>query len=159
MGNPEIKHDPQTLMNKAVDFLRLGGRMGVSNVTLKGPVDVPTFFSDFILLKSSYQNPKGSDIFAVGKSNLNSIDFYNKALSLNIPQRVKDLNMPEDERARNAAKALCVLNDLPFGLLAFGKSRDSKEEVIILGFVAGISPENALQEFKQRIQERKTDFN
>lgn len=159
MGNPEIKYDPQTLVNKAVEFLKFGGRLGVSNFTLKGPVDVPTFYSDFILLKRSCLNPKGSDIFAVGKNNLNSIEFYNKALNLNVPQRIKDLNIPEDERIRNTAEALCILNDLPFGVLALGRSRDTKEEVAILGFVAGISPENALQEFKQRIKERKTDFN
>ena len=158
MRNPEMAN-PQTLIDGAVNFLRLGGKMGINSFTLRGPVNAPTFFSDFILLKRSYLNSKDSGIFAVGKSNLNSIEFYNKALNLDIPQRIKDLNMSEDERARNAAEALCVLNDLPFGVLAFGKSRDAKEEVVILGFVAGISPENALSEFKQRIKQRKAGFN
>jgi hypothetical protein len=159
MRNPEMRYDPQTLMNKAVDFLKLSGSMGVSNFTLVGPVNVPTYFSDYILLKRPDINLNKSDIFAVGKSNLNAMDFYNKALELNISQRIKDFNMPEDTSIRNAAETICALNDLPFGVLAFGESRDTKEKVVLLGFVAGIAPENALQEFKQRILERKAAFN
>ncbi|MDP2637851.1 MAG: hypothetical protein Q8P26_02225 [Candidatus Levybacteria bacterium] len=122
-------------------------------------MDVPTIYSDFIILKRSHSNPKDSDIFTVGKSNLNPIDFYNKVLNLDIPPRVKDLNMSADERARAAAETICAFNDLPFAVLAFGKSKDTQEEAVLLGFVSGVTPENALQEFKQRIQRRKAAFN
>lgn len=149
----------QTLMDGAANFLRLGGKIGISNFTLRGPVDVPTFFSDFIILKRSDIALKDSDIFAVGKNSLNAIVFYDRALDLDIPQRIKDLKMIENEQCRNAAEMLCSLNNLPFGVLAFGKSRDTKEEVVLLGFVGGVSPENALSEFKQRIKQRKAEFN
>lgn len=159
-GSAELWRD------RMVQFMKIGTSGGVSNFFLEGVLDVPTVFENFVGI-FPYNDPNLEGPLAVMGSGVgNTLDFYNRILNLELPERVKDLikHFPEviSDEARGAIESLedfFIMAGLPTRVLAFGKTRDTKEEAIVLYATVGIHPQQALDDIKDRIRHRLPKLN
>lgn len=154
---------PESVRARIVEYMKRG-ELGVGNYVLKGPIDVPTEFENFVALFPGQIADKDVGIVAVGTSITDTLTFYSRILELELPDRVKTI-MPDIQGDPNLKRAVedierfHTMMGMPTRVLAFGEARDTKEEVIVLFATVGVHPQLALEEIKERIRSRLTSFN
>lgn len=145
------KSPSERMLEKAYEFARL--EKGVNLFTLKG-IDVPTFFETFICIFPDLISTQKTDINMVGTKIVDAKSIYKKILDLELPDRLKNIPVKDDEDLSRGLKRHMAMRGLPALMVALGKTQEKNEEVIVLFSVAGISPETGLKEVKKRIKER-----
>lgn len=148
----------KSLYHKAIEFMQLGSEGGVNSFNMVGPIDVPTYFNDFAAL---FPKAGGEFSFAIIATtpNRERSYFYDRILGLEIPERIRALRMVDDVGIRTLFESIYTLGNLPSIVLAFGETRDMREECLLLFCVAGRSPESALRLLQDAVRERKSSRN
>lgn len=122
--------------------------------------DVPTYYDTFVSLFPSML-PGGEGTFAVtgGSSEQSGISILNRVTKLEIPQRVKALNMPNDPGIKSATETVARLQGFPAVVVAFGLTRDTNEELACLFCLPGMTPESALSQIQERARRKLASLN
>lgn len=146
------RFNPGVLRDRMIEFIRSPQVAG--NFVLEGPIDVPTFFETFVGI---FLNTD-PDFFVVGDA-VDLPRFYSRILNLELPGRLKEIRYGNDIII--AARLFENVRGpyLPNRVLAFGTSRDTKEEVVLLVASRGIPPQDALDDIKERVRERLARLN
>lgn len=154
----ERRNDGRQLFDAMLNFARLGTSDGVNNFVLAGPVDVPTIFHTLV---GTFPDLSGSDssIVVAGTRGSNVIDVYSQVLSLEVPKRIENLRIKDNEEARRVLEVVCARGSLPSILIGIGETRDTEEKVVVLCSVMGISPQKALLDIQDRVKSRMAKFN
>jgi len=177
LGNQEIYHTDQQslktkgfktqseiidarrdLLLKASEFVSLGEQNDVTNFIIEGPVsDSPTEIDTLVCLYPSKEN-SGEPGWAILSTNsdteVNASAIYSRILGLNIPDRVKNLEIPDDSLLASTLKKRSAEHELPYIVLGFGNNVQSQKEVVLLFAISGVSPENALKELQTKARKR-----
>ncbi|GEM_PF-7107046 len=136
-------------------FMRGGPQLGISNFTLKGSIDVSTYFDNFVGIFAE-------GMVVVGSSIGDRTEFFSRILDVGVPERVKQFPVVGDESLRDATRLVegfHAMMSMPTRVLAFGKARDTGEEIVVLFTTAGIHPQEALDEIKEKVRERLAQLN
>lgn len=154
----ESRTDGGHLFGSMVEFARSGPDNGVNNFVLIGPVDVPTIFHTFV---GSFPYPTGDDssLAVIATRQVSAFDIYSQILRLEIPTRVERIQVKDDEQMRRDFGKAAAMKNLPSIVIGIGEARDTKEEVVVLCSIIGISPKKALSEIQDRIKNRMSEFN
>ena len=146
------------IFDTMLNFARRGPSRGVNNFVLTGPVNVPTLFHTFV---GKFPDLSGSDasIAVAGTIGNNAIDVYSQILDLKVPERVEDLNIRDIEEMRELFETVSIAEDLPSVVIGIGEARDTKEKVVVLYSLQGMSPTIALLEMQDRIKSCMAKFN
>lgn len=151
----------ERIFQVVTDFLHKGPQNGVNNFVLEGPGNVPTNYNEFIALFPPITD--GEVNFVILASTPQHRDdpkyFYEKVLKLEISDRIKSLRIVDHLLIRRGFEAISSLEGLPIIVLAIGKTLETNEENIALFCIKGISPETALAELQEKVQQRKTRLN
>lgn len=115
------------LYQQTLEFIKLDLESGVNNYTLDGPVNVPTKFDDFA---SMFPGVGGEYSFALLATTPDRTQdyYYDRILGLSLPERIRSLHMVDDPDIRALFEKVFMLGNLPSMVLAFGVTRDTKEE-------------------------------
>lgn len=79
--------------------------------------------------------------------------FNSRILQVELPERVRQLRIPADSQLRLAGSFRCAVKGLPSIVLAFGETRDTQQESILLACIVGITPAEALRVIQNRTKE------
>ena len=147
----ESEPQAKALFGIMVDFARFCANGHGNNFCLEGPVNVPTNFDTFVGI---FPNELNEALAAVGQRQLDYGEVYGKILQLEIPDRVKKLEVEPDLAVRTVQERLLSQYGMPTIVIGLGETRDAKQESAYLFTVMGITPAAALNELKRRINER-----
>lgn len=159
---------PEELMAQAAryykeamaSFLAVPPEQGVNNFVIKGPYQNPKVeYSTLIGLFSrpGINMPPEMPIINLEPDKLGMVGWHKKILSLEIPQRVKDLKITVDSEIEGQFKAVLDSVKLPYAVLSVGKVID--EEIVMLSCLWGANPEAVLAEFQAKSRERLRSIN
>lgn len=155
---PGERISPEDLANRMANFIRLGPSRGVNNFVLRGPINVPTNMKSFVGIFPGLGEEGDIATVSIGQKQTPS-EVYSKVLELELPQRVKDTFITVDENIRERMERRSSHQGLPTIVLGFGEACEAREEVVILGFVSGMSADEALSKLQNRVQARMSEFN
>lgn len=141
-------------------FLAVPAEQGVNNFVIKGPHENPKIeYSTLIGLFSRpgiNMSPE-MPIVNLQPDNVGMVGWHNKILSLEVPQRVKDLGTLVDSEIELQFKSVLDSVGLPYAVLSVGKANG--EEVVMLSCLWGANPEKVLAEFQAKSRERLRSIN
>lgn len=137
-------------------FVQMGTGMGIQNFILQGPIG-DTKFTTFV---GVYQSPSiETGYVAVGEADLDAISLANKLLQLQLPERVRQLQIHEEAETELTLERLLAFNGLPSTVIAIGNAHSSQEEVVALFTVAGRTPQRALSLVQDTVRQRLHKLN
>lgn len=151
-----IRPESKELLEQMMVVVNGGDGMGVKNFVLKGPiVDAPIALATFFGLFPDLTGERRE--FALVKLNpaVDTTDIYKKVLELEVPQRIKALAIQEDRPLRISLERRFACQGLPTLMVAFGRIKDTQEEVAILFTILGYTPHQALREIKEIVRQRQ----
>lgn len=156
MINPEQLRPGEEMWESVIRFAQFGID-GVNNFSLEGPINMPTEYHTAIAID------RNESIFQLSLSKEqeynDALKLYDRVLKIEIPERIKRLQIQSSVGLATELKNLVGLIGMPYIVLLFGETLDRKEEVVSLFSVSGIKPEDGLNKIKERIPERKAKFN
>jgi hypothetical protein len=137
-----------------VRFTNLTPKEGISNYLLSETVAPLRKIIGYIALF-----PTGEIGAIAVKPQTHPSVLYGHVLAAEIPLRVQEIvrrqRIQDDQKLREEAKAVSLLNVLPYIVATLAESGESTEPTILLQTIPGISPETALTELKDRIRIRE----
>ncbi len=142
-------------------FFKEGMRLGlIHNVTISGPVrDEPTEYSYFIFLKPNPLNPEENLIKSIATGSLSAKEIYDKVLSVKLSDRVTKIKVPANEEKQNLARKFFAQAEIPHIMVALGRIRRTKEEVISLSSISLVPPVEAFAQVQTKLRERRNRLN
>lgn len=149
--------DSQELERRIKIFNGLRG--WVSNFTLLGPIGAPGIYRDYVAL---FKRPAGDYIFTIIDSCIPARSpgyFYGRILSLEIPERIRNLGMVPDSLRRSTTEASLIVRGLPMITVMFGETPDTRDECVLFTCVAGRTPQSALDLIQQAVRDRQSQRN
>ena len=82
-------------------------------------------------------------------------DIYEKILNLQLtPQAKKYQPLIESKDGKIRSESMSLAYDIPYGVIAFGKDRETQEEVVTLYVTVDQTPKKVLREMKSKIFEK-----
>lgn len=162
MGSRE-QLNPQEIMGQIAEFFRLGPEKGINNFIINGPVrDAPIEFTIFAGLYPPHILSPEHTCVIVGNDPeglTRAPHYHSKILKLQLSERVRQFKIKDIPSLRRGMERWVALNKMPYIAIGFGHTQDTNEEVVLLAFIAGISPETALKEFQDKSKNRLVTFN
>ena len=84
---------------------------------------------------------------------------YDRILKLTLPERIRKLKIRDIPDLKNTNKARVSLLKMPYIVVALGQVNSTKEEVISMFCITGMSPEEAFADAQDAVRIRKISFN
>lgn len=155
MAFPEIP--TEMMMDGISRFLRIGPGHGLNNVVLAGPIDVRAKFTGFIALfpRMHDQNDHTMAILDTTSTPRSRSECYDKTAALTITDRIRNLNIPDDPTTQRRLEAFLALQGMPSIVIAWGMTVQTQEESIVMFFINGVRPEQALSMVQDKIKNRR----
>lgn len=155
--------NPQEIREKIAEFIKWGPENGINNFIISGPVrDVPIEFTIFAGLYPPHIFGPETACVIVGndpEGSARAPHYHSRILQLRISERIKRFKIRDIPVLRRKMEQQVALNKMPCVAICVGQTRDTKEEVVLLAFIEGMSPETALKEFQDKSKNRLVPFN
>jgi|SRR3989344_3459668 len=141
----------------AFNFMMHGSEFKVTNCILTDnpQTDIPVVFWGYMGIYPRLVPPTLSATFIAFSldSERDLSTYFKKILSLQIPDRIKELPIKQDDYLRGAMELIAAVEGMPSILLAIGETNPTTEEQIVLFQISGITPITALSEIREALRQ------
>src|SRR3989344_2624786 len=120
----------EQLFERMADFAKLCSSGQGNNISLEGPIDVPTRFRTFIGLFTPTNPSQKIGIATVSQENWGALDLFEKVLKLELPNRLISTPIHDDQELRARSVSILKINRFPYIMLGIGQTLESNEEAI-----------------------------